>query len=325
MTRPIVLDVRNLRTSFYAHSGETKAVDGVSFTLREGEVFGLVGESGCGKSVTALSLLRLVPQPGRIKSGEVFLEGEDLLKKTDDDMRKVRGRKISMILQDPMTSLNPVLNIGDQLTEAPRFEDHVPPTTAVAKALHLLQRVRISSPAERLGSYPHQLSGGMRQRVAGAIALTRMPKVLIADEPTTSLDATTQLQYLVLLKEIQRSTGLALLFITHDFGIVSRICDRAAVMYAGKIVETAPTSQLFSSPAHPYTQGLLKSLPNNHDVEFLPSVEGQPPRMENLPPGCTFAPRCPFAFDRCRLEYPPEFMAAPEQIARCWLLAKAPR
>lgn len=326
LTRPIVLDVRNLKTYFFTRSGVTKAVDGVSFTLREGEVLGLVGESGSGKSITALSLLRLVPKPGRTVGGEVILEGEDLLGKTDQEMQRLRGRKISMILQDPMTSLNPVLSIGDQLTEAPRFEDHVPRKSARGRAIDLLRKVRVSSPTARMRSYPHQMSGGMRQRVAGAIALSRSAKVLIADEPTTSLDATTQLQYLSLLKEIQEKTGLAMLFITHDFGIVARICDRAAVMYAGKIVETASTARLLSSPAHPYSAALLKSVASAHeDVKLLYSVEGQPPRLDALPRGCTFAPRCPFAMDRCRVEYPPEFVAGDEHVARCWLLDGAAR
>jgi oligopeptide/dipeptide ABC transporter ATP-binding protein len=322
MARPIVLEVRNLKTYFRTRTGIAKAVDGVSFTIREGEVLGLVGESGSGKSMTALSLLRLVPEPsGRIVDGEVLLDGEDLLKKTDDEMRRIRGRRISMILQDPMTSLNPILTIGDQLTEAPRAEDHVRPDSARARAIDLLGKVRISSPADRMRNYPHQMSGGMRQRVVGAIAISRIPRVLIADEPTTSLDATTQLQYLHLLKEIQQTTGVAMLFITHDFGIVSRICDRVAVMYAGRIVETASTPELFSSPSHPYTQGLLNSVPNVHeDVEFLSSIEGHPPRVEALPPGCTFAPRCPYAFERCQSEYPPEFTVGEQHLARCWLL-----
>lgn len=325
MTRPVVLEVKNLATYFYTATGVTKAVDGVSFTLREGEVLGLVGESGSGKSMTALSLLGLVPQPGRIVAGEVLLDGEDLLRKSDDQMRAVRGSKICMILQDPMTSLNPVLRVGDQLTEAPRHEDHVSRRPAYDRAVSLLQKVRIASPKARMRNYPHQMSGGMRQRIAGAVALARNPKVLIADEPTTSLDATTQLQYLRLLKEIQETTGLAMLFITHDFGVVARICDRAAVMYAGKIVETASTTQLFSSPTHPYTSGLLKSVVNlQEDLKFLTPVEGQPPRLDSLPVGCSFAPRCPHAFDRCRVEYPPEFAVADGHMARCWLLEGAP-
>jgi oligopeptide/dipeptide ABC transporter ATP-binding protein len=318
----IVLEVRNLRTYFYTKSSVAKSVDGVSFDLREGEVLGLVGESGSGKSVTALSILGLIPQPpGRIVSGEVLLSGEDMLKKSKAEMSKIRGREISMILQDPMTSLNPVLAIGDQITEALRLEDSMASRSAWQRGLDLLRNVRIPAPEVRMTQYPHQMSGGMRQRIAGAISISRMPKVLIADEPTTSLDATIQLQYLNLLREIQRETGLAIIFVTHDFGIVARMCDRVAVMYAGKIVEIADMKDLFASPSHPYTMGLLKSVPDLEvEVDYLSAIDGQPPRPDNLPAGCSFEPRCPFAVDRCKKEYPPVFVIGPEHKACCWRL-----
>ena len=323
MAHKVVLEVKDLRTYFFPRSGVVKAVDGVSFDLVEGETLGVVGESASGKSVTALSILRLVPHPaGRIVGGEILLEGEDLLKKSSAEMTKIRGKKICMIQQDPMTSLNPVLSIGDQTTEALRTEDKMEQESARQRALELLERVGISAPEARMGNYPHQMSGGMRQRVVGAIAISRRPKVLIADEPTTSLDATIQLQYLRLLKEIQAETGVSIIFITHDFGIVARMCDRVAVMYAGRIVEIADVRRLFSEPAHPYTVALLRSVPDlEQEVEFLPAIEGQPPRPENLPIGCSFEPRCPLAFDRCRVEYPPEFTVAPGHSARCWMLS----
>jgi len=271
--------------------------------------------------VTALSLVRLVPEPaGQIVSGEILLEGDDLLKKSRAEMTKIRGKKICMILQDPTSSLNPVFSIGEQATEALQVADHMSSNSAREKAIELFKQVKIPAAELRMADYPHQMSGGMRQRVAGAIAISRMPKVLIADEPTTSLDATVQLQYLRLLKELQAETGMAIIFITHDFGVVARMCDRVAVMYAGKIVEIADVRQLFNEPAHPYTSALLGSLPDlQKEVEFLPAIEGQPPRPEDLPPGCSFGPRCRFVFDRC-VEYPPEFTVAPGHKARCWKL-----
>ena len=299
-----------------------KAVDGISFQVRRGETLGIVGESGSGKSITALSILRLVPEPGgRIVGGRVVFCGEDLLQKDKAEMAAIRGREICMIPQDPMTSLDPVFSIGDQLTETFRSDDTPSGQSLWEQAVDLLRKVRIPEPKVRMGSFPHQMSGGMRQRVVGAIAISRSPSLLIADEPTTSLDATIQLQYLRMLKDIQAETGAAIIFITHDFGIVARMCDRVAVMYAGKIVESAEVRELFTSPSHPYTEALLKSLPDvSDDIEWLSSIEGQPPDPVELPPGCAFEPRCPYAFDRCRVEYPAEFAVAAEHTTRCWRL-----
>ena len=315
-----LLELNGLRTYFFTRWGTVKAVDGVSFSVGEGETFGLVGESGCGKSITCLSILRLVPEPaGRIVGGEILLQGEDLLKKSDKEMRKIRGSKISMILQDPMTSLNPVFTIGDQVTAAIRIHRGLKGHPLWQRAKKMLEMVRIPSPEIRLKNWPHELSGGMRQRVVGAMALSCEPRLLIADEPTTSLDATIQVQYLKLLGDLQEQTGLSLIFITHDFGIVARMCQRAAVMYAGKIVETADVRELFNHPSHPYTQALMKSVPKVEEkVEMLVSIEGQPPPLHNLPPGCIFAPRCPDTGDRCRSEYPPTVEIDREHAVSCW-------
>ncbi|MEK7815074.1 MAG: ABC transporter ATP-binding protein, partial [Chloroflexota bacterium] len=285
-----------------------------------GETLGIVGESGCGKTVTALSLLRLVPRPaGRIVEGEVLLNGEDLVQKSDDEMRQVRGRKISMILQDPQTSLNPVFNIGNQLTEAlavARKEGH---KGMWGRAVEALRRVNVAAPERRLDDFPHQMSGGMKQRVVGAIAMSCEPEIIIADEPTTALDVTIQLQYLRLLKEIQAQTGLAIIFITHDFGVVARMCDRVAVMYAGRIVEHGPVRDIFNHPSHPYTEALMASVPKLEErVDRLYSIEGQPPRLFDLPPGCRFAPRCPHAQNQCLEEYPNSFTVREGHTADCW-------
>ncbi len=320
----VVLDVQDLHTYFFNRRGVLKAIDGVSFTLRRGETLGLVGESGCGKSMTALSLLRLVPRPAaRIVQGAILLDGIDILHKSERDMRQVRGQQIAMILQDPQTSLNPVFTIGDQLIEA--LAAHQQPRPRLARLRQLaeaaLQQVRVAAPRRRLEDFPHQMSGGMKQRVVGAIAMASAPQVLIADEPTTALDVTIQLQYLRLLKELQTQTQMAMLFITHDFGIVARICDRVAVMYAGRIVETGPVRQVFYQPAHPYTEALLASVPNiDEDVAFLPAIEGQPPRLDTMPPGCRFAPRCAYAESRCQQYYPPTFALDATHSAACWRL-----
>jgi oligopeptide/dipeptide ABC transporter ATP-binding protein len=317
-----VLQIRDLRTYLYTANGVVRAVDGVNIDLHRGETLGLVGESGSGKTMTGLSIMRLLPRSGRIVSGQILLHGEDLARKSDAEMAAIRGRAVSMVLQDPLTALNPVLRIRDQMTETLQTADRMSHRVAGAKALELLTMFRIPDASLKLGAFPHQMSGGMRQRVLSAIAISRGPAVLIADEPTTSLDATLQLDYLRLLKEIQAETGVAIIFITHDFGIVERLCDRVAVMYAGRIVETADTPDLLSAPDHPYTQGLIDSLPDpTAATEFLPTIAGEPPRPEDLPAGCTFHPRCPFAFDRCKIEYPPEFVRPGERMARCWLLA----
>jgi len=316
----VVLEVRDLRAYLYTRWGVVRAVDGVSFTLREGETLGLVGESGCGKTMTGLSLVRLLPEPaGRIVEGQVLLEGEDLVTKSEAEMRRVRGRRISMILQDPQTSLNPVFTIGDQILEALRLHHTDGESSLAARAEEALRRVKVAAPEQRMRAYPHQMSGGMKQRVVGAIAVAGEPRVLIADEPTTALDVTIQLQYLALLKEIQARTRLAMLFITHDFGIVARMCDRVAVMYAGRIVETGPTRALFRAPRHPYTEALMASVPRMEGgVARLPSIEGQPPPLHHLPNGCRFADRCAYVDDRCRREYPPTMPVGPAHEAACW-------
>ena len=314
-----VLRVEDLQTYFYTRTGIVKAVDGISFQLQKGETLGIVGESGSGKSMTAWSILGLVPKPaGRIVGGRILYQGENLLEKSEREMQQIRGSGICMVMQDPLTSLNPVFNIGNQLLECLRL-NHEPSTTSLRdQAINLLNRVRIPAAETRLAAFPHQMSGGMRQRVVGAIAISRSPNLLIADEPTTSLDATIQLQYLRMLKEIQAQTGAAIIFITHDFGIVARMCDRVAVMYAGKIVEQSDVMQLFDNPGHPYTEALLRSVPDlDTSVDVLPSIEGQPPSLDNLPEGCSFAPRCPYVFDKCS-EYPPEFSVGTDQVARCW-------
>jgi oligopeptide/dipeptide ABC transporter ATP-binding protein len=318
-----ILEVRDLHTHFFLRRGVLKAVDGVSFSLRRGEVLGLVGESGCGKSLTALSIMRLLPKgAARTVAGEVLLGGEDLLRKSPREMREIRGRRISMILQDPQTSLNPVFSIGEQLREAIRRRRHAPAREIMREAVAALHHVDIAAPEQRIAQYPHQLSGGMKQRVVGAIAISGHPEVLIADEPTTALDVTIQLQYLKLLKRLQRESGMALLFITHDFGVVARMCDRVAVMYAGRIVECGPVRQVFEHPSHPYTQALIASVPQLAGATGrLATIEGQPPSLLNLPPGCRFAPRCAFADQRCHAAYPGSFAVGEGHAADCWRLA----
>lgn len=319
------LEVKNLKTYFFTRWGTVKAVDGVSFSLRKGEVLGLVGESGSGKTITCLSILRLVPQPaGRIIAGQILLQGEDLLQKSEEEMRKIRGGKISMILQDPMTSLNPVFTIGNQLMEAIKIHRGLKGKTLWERAVEVLNMVRIPSPEIRLRNWPHELSGGMRQRVVSGIAMSCEPHLLIADEPTTSLDATIQIQFLRLLRQLQQETGLSLIFITHDFGIVARICDRVAVMYAGKIVEMAEVRDLFNHPAHSYTEALMQSVPRvEENVGRLASIEGEPPRLNNIPQGCTFAPRCSHANDQCRPDqYPPTVKIGDGHWVSCWRYAR---
>ncbi len=316
------LQVENLQTYFYTRRGVVKAVDGVSFSLNGGETLGLVGESGSGKSMTCLSLVRLVPEPaGKIVGGKILLDGTDLLEASSQEMQQIRGRKISMILQDPMSSLNPVFNIEKQVGEGAKYHLGLKGVPLRERVQKLLRNVQISAPETRARHYPHQMSGGMRQRMVGAIALSSEPQVLIADEPTTSLDVTIQAQYLRLLKELQREHGFSMIFVTHDFGIVARVCDRVAVMYAGKIIETAPTRELFNNPKHPYTQALMDSLPDpDKEVESLTSIPGQPPSMLDAGPGCPFAPRCAHAMDICQVEYPPSFtMGTANHTADCWL------
>ena len=312
--------MRDLHTYFFNRWGVTKAVDGVSFSLREGETLGIVGESGCGKTMTALSLLRLIPKPAaRIVSGEIILDGEDIVPKSDKEMREVRGRKISMILQDPQTSLNPVFTIGNQLSEALGIHQRSNRKDMIGRAINALRNVKVAAPESRLDDFPHQMSGGMKQRVIGAIAISSSPKVIIADEPTTALDVTIQLQYLRLLKDIQAETGMAIIFITHDFGIVARMCDRVAVMYAGRVVEDASVGDLFNEPRHPYTQALMASVPQMERTDRLFAIEGQPPALYALPEGCRFADRCSYVKDICRREYPPEISIGKDHVTHCWM------
>ncbi|MFM9939608.1 MAG: ABC transporter ATP-binding protein [Hyphomicrobiaceae bacterium] len=323
VNKETVLEVRDLATHFFLRRGVVKAVDGVSFDLRRGEVLGLVGESGCGKSLTALSIMRLLPKgSARTVAGSIRLNGEDILKRSQNEMREIRGRKISMILQDPQTSLNPVFTIGEQLREAIYRRTRGKTATIMKEAVAALRRVEIAAPEQRIGQYPHQMSGGMKQRVVGAISISGEPEVLIADEPTTALDVTIQLQYLKLLKKLQHETGTAILFITHDFGVVARMCDRVAVMYAGRIVECGPVAQVFDSPSHPYTKALIASVPKmTGDAGRLATIEGQPPSLMNLPAGCRFAARCSLADERCRATYPGTTAVGPDHTADCWRLA----
>jgi len=317
---PVVIDVRELRTHIVTRWGTIKAVDGVSFALAEGETLGLVGESGSGKSMTCLSIVRLVPRPAaRIVGGEVRLDGEDLLAKSDAEMQQIRGRKVAMILQDPMSSLNPVFSVGMQMREPLAMYHGLRGSAGTARAAELLAAVRIPSPAARLRAFPHQLSGGMRQRVVGAMAIAGPPRLLIADEPTTSLDLTIQAQYLGLLKDLQEWHRFAMIFVTHNLGIVARMCDRVAVMYAGRIVEMGPVRRIFTAPAHPYTRALLDSIPRfGARRERLTAIAGQPPDLATLGPGCAFAPRCPSAIERCA-QAPGETEIASGHTTRCWL------
>jgi oligopeptide/dipeptide ABC transporter ATP-binding protein len=316
----MVLEVKDLTAQLQTRWGVVRAVDGVSFSIGAGETLGLVGESGSGKTMTALALLRLLPAPaGRIVKGQVLLEGEDLVTKSEREMRRVRGRRISMILQDPQTSLNPVFTVGNQIIEALRVHGKAAGAVLRQRAAEALRRVKVAAPEDRLRAFPHQMSGGMKQRVVGAIAIAPEPKLLIADEPTTALDVTIQLQYLMLLKEVQARMGLGMLFITHDFGIVARMCDRVAVMYAGRIVESGPVRELFKNPRHPYTQALMASVPRMETrVNRLPSIDGQPPALHRLPGGCRFAARCQYAEQRCRDEYPKTIVAGPAHEVACW-------
>ncbi len=322
-TGDLVLEVKDLRTYFQTRWGTVKAVDGVSFDPHRGETLGIVGESGSGKSVTMLSLMQLIPiPPGRIVSGEILLDGENLLELSEDQMSKIRGSQIALIIQDPMTSLNPVFSIGNQVMETIKIHQDIPRKRVWEMALDVLWKVNIPAAETRMRDYPHQMSGGMRQRVVGAISISCQPSVLIADEPTTSLDVTIQAQYLKLLKELQRESNLGLIFITHDFGIVAKMCDKVAVMYAGKIVEQGSVRDIFNHPSHPYTEALLASVPKlEEDVDRLYSIEGQPPALHDLPPGCPFAPRCPYVMEQCREEYPSVFQVNETHSAACWKLA----
>jgi len=314
-----LLEVRSLSTHFFTEDGVIRAVENVSFDLFPGEILSLVGESGCGKSVTALSILKLIPSPpGRVVSGEVLFDGKDLLKLKEKEMEKVRGNDIAMIFQEPMTSLNPVFTVGDQIMEAILFHQKVDREEAKKKAIDLLDRVRIPSPEATIDAYPHQLSGGMRQRAMIAMALSCQPKLLIADEPTTALDVTVQAQVLRLLREIQREMGMAVLLITHDLGVVSEIADRVAVMYAGRMMEYGPIETIFQQVRHPYTRGLLDSIPPLEEKRNrLNAIPGQVPDPMDLPLGCTFHPRCTLAMDNCKKAEPPLFPVNGDHLSRC--------
>jgi oligopeptide/dipeptide ABC transporter ATP-binding protein len=320
----VILDVQDLRTYFVTRWGVVKAVDGVTFQLRRGETLGIVGESGSGKSVTALSIMRLVPSPpGHIVGGKVLLDGEDILELDDGEMQNVRGSRIGMVLQDPMTALNPVFDIEDQVGESLKIHKNMSGEGLKTEVIDMLRKVRIPAPEIRMKDFPHQLSGGMRQRVVGAIGISCDPAVLIADEPTTSLDATIQAQYLRLLRELQEATGVGIIFITHDFGIVAQMCDRVAVMYAGRIVEQGDVRQIFNNPSHPYTEALIQSVPKMEvKEERLYSIPGQPPTLWNLPQGCSFADRCRYTHDKCLEGYPDVFTVDKGQTAACWLREK---
>jgi peptide/nickel transport system ATP-binding protein len=327
LSAPPLLELRNLSTHYVSARGTrvVRAVDEVSLSLEAGSTLGIVGESGSGKSTLALTILRLLPPAARITSGEILFEGEDLRTKSDVEMRRIRGQRIAMILQDPMASLNPLFTIGDQVAEPLRVHEGVGRRGAWSRATDLLKAVRISAPESRVREYPHQMSGGMRQRIVGAIAISCSPRLLIADEPTTSLDLTIQAQYLNLLRDLQRQYELALIFITHNLGIVAKMCDQVAVMYAGRLVEWGPVTRIFDAPAHPYTQALLGSIPRMGDGRArLTAIEGQPPDLAAPPPGCAFHPRCPQVMDQCREQAPPETVLAPRHTTRCWLSVPAP-
>ena len=322
-----VLEVKGLRTELSVGRGVIKAVDGMSFALRRGETLAIVGESGCGKSMTALSLMRLVPEPpGKIVGGSVKLDGRELLRLDEAAMRAVRGNDISMIFQEPMTSLNPVLTIGSQISEAVRLHQDLSKSAAMDKAVDMLRLVKIPEPAQRAREYPHQLSGGMRQRAMIAMALACNPKVLIADEPTTALDVTIQAQILDLILALQKELGTAIILITHDLGVVAETAQRVIVMYAGRKIEEAEVEALFAEPQHPYTHGLLESIPrlaliaggSSDGSQRLKEIPGMVPSLADLPPGCAFAPRCAFADERCRREFPPYGQKRPGHWAACW-------
>jgi oligopeptide transport system ATP-binding protein len=317
-----LLDVRGLKTTFATSAGAVRAVDGVSWDVQEGETVALVGESGCGKSVSALSIMRLIDPPaGRIEAGEIVYKGRDLLKLSEEEMRRVRGKEIGMIFQEPMTSLNPVLTIGRQLTEGLEIHAQMDANAARARAIELLGMVGIPDAERRLSQYPHQFSGGMRQRMMIAMALACSPSLILADEPTTALDVTIQAQILELMRELSRRLGVAMLIITHNLGVVARYADRVNVMYAGRIIERATAVELYSNPRHPYTLGLLRSVPRLDEPmrERLMPIEGQPPDLTRLPQGCSFAPRCAFRVERCMVQAPPlEEVAGGGHVSACW-------
>ncbi len=319
-----LLQVENLETQFFTSRGVVHAVDKVSLHIDAGETLGVVGESGCGKTITALSILRLVPEPGRITGGRILFRGRDVTKMDEDEIRDFRGNDVSMIFQDPMTSLNPVTKVGFQIEEAMTAHNRFSAALAKARVVELLKRVRVPAAETRVNDYPHQFSGGMRQRAMIAMGLSNEPSLLIADEPTTALDVTVQAQIIQLMKTLNRELGTAMMLITHNMALVASLCNRVIVMYAGRIVEEGPTRAIFKNPQHPYTWSLLRSMPRVDEVEKerLISIKGLPPDLGHLPAACKFHPRCKFRIDRCFTEEPPLGEVDPGQLARCWVLMK---
>ena len=325
MPQEVLLEVKDLRTEFFSSkTSSVTAVANVSFNINKGEILGLVGESGCGKSVTSLSVMQLLKDtPGKITNGEIILDGVDLVKASNEEVRKIRGGKMSMIFQEPMSALNPSMRIDKQMIETIRLHSDMTKEQALAHAAEMLKKVGIPDPPRVLKNYPHQLSGGMSQRVMIAMAMSNDPKLLIADEPTTALDVTIQAQILDLMKKIQKEEQSSILLITHDLGVVAEMCSRVIVMYAGKIVEEAPVETLFGNPSHPYTQGLIASVPKlGSGVKVLPSIPGSVPDLAAMPEGCRFAPRCKYATDKCRKLNPELFQIGENHRCRCWLMDK---
>ena len=320
-----ILQIEDLKTQFFTSRGVVRAVDGVSMHINAREILGVVGESGCGKTMTALSILRLVPDPGRIVSGRILFRGRDVTKMDDDEIRDFRGNDVSMIFQDPMTSLNPVTKVGLQIEEAMTAHRRFTGAQAKARVVELLKRVRVPAAESRVKDYPHQFSGGMRQRAMIAMGLSNEPELLIADEPTTALDVTVQAQIVELMKQLNRELGTAMMLITHNMALIAALCQRVVVMYAGRVVEEGPVEQIFTHPQHPYTWALLRSVPRVDEArkDRLVSIRGLPPDLVKLPPGCKFHPRCPFVVDRCKTEPEPRLEeVATEQLARCWVLMR---
>lgn len=315
-----ILEVKNLETSFFTHVGEVKAVRNISFSVKKGEILGIVGESGSGKSVSLMSMMRLIEHPGKVKNGEVLFEGNDLLKKTEKEMLDIRGKEIAMVFQDPMSSLNPVYRIGNQIVESIRYHEKISKSEARKRAVELLKMVGIPSAEERLNSYPHEFSGGMRQRVMIAMALACHPKLLIADEPTTALDVTIQLQILRLMEQIQKKEGTTIMLVTHDLGVVAELCERVIVMYGGKIMEEGTVEDIFYNAKHPYTKGLLNSIPSVENCkERLIPIPGSPPDLLNPPKGCPFCYRCSEARKICTEMEPSFYQISDSQRCACWM------